>query len=398
VNFFGHVSRDRFVTITLVTLLVVLPLLAAGSIAVAAGQCPAKQLPNPSGKYAIGSIVLPIQRLHGTGTSRQVQLWYPAQPGTKGDRAHYVPDPQVVRALRSARFLDQADCVFDLWQSMLLPTMPNAPIASRHFPFVIVSPGAGMPRFTYTFFAEQLAADGYVVATVDFGEGGALVRDGKLLNEGPQIESEADYDKYAHEMALHISDVLDQLAFRPSPLGPRLVRSIAGHIDRSLIAAIGHSLGGAASLNACEADPRIKACVDMDGAVQNPVAAQGIKTSALILLSKPEYTDAELIKKGSDRTKWKAHGAKRLADLAALVSRPGPDAWIISIRETGHLSFSDAPYTMPTTLTRFGGTYLDPHRTLTVTTRIIERYLQHAFNDAPFSVDGIPEASVQASR
>jgi len=92
--------------------------------------------------------------------------------------------------------------------------MPNAAIASGHFPLVIVSPGAGMPRFSYTFFAEQLAADGYVVATVDFGEGGALVRDGKLLNEGPQIESEADYDKYAHEMALHISDVLDQLAFR----------------------------------------------------------------------------------------------------------------------------------------------------------------------------------------
>jgi len=124
------------VTITLVTLLV-LQLLVAGSAAVAAGQCPAKQLPNPSGKYAVGSVVLPVQRLHGTGTSRQVQLWYPAQPGTKGDRAHYVPDPQVVRALRSARFLDQADCVFDLWQSMLLPTMPNAPIASCHFPFVI---------------------------------------------------------------------------------------------------------------------------------------------------------------------------------------------------------------------------------------------------------------------
>jgi dienelactone hydrolase len=382
-----------------VMLLAVLPLFVAGSVpALADGHCPAKPLPSPSGKYAVGSVVLPVQKLNGTGTSRQVQLWYPVQPRTKGNRAHYVPDPQVIRVLHSVRFLDQADCVFDVWQSMLLTTMANAPITSGQFPFVIVAPGAGMPRFSYTYYAEQLAADGYVVATVDFGEGGALVRDGKLLAEGPVINNETDYDKYAHEMALHISGLLDDLAFKSAPREPSLVRNIAEHIDRSRIAAIGHSLGGAASLNACQADPRITACVDMDGAVQNPVAAQGIKTSALVLLSKPEYTDEELIKKGSDPVKWKAQGATRLAGLAHLVSQPGPDAWIISVRRTGHLSFSDAPYTMQTTLTRFGGRYLDPQRTLTITTIIIEGYLKHAFNNAPFSVDSIPEASVQVLR
>lgn len=379
---------------------ILLLILAYCAPSVAAATCPAKPLPAPTGKYTVGTIVLPVQKLHGTGTSRQVQLWYPAQPGPRHNAAHYVPDPTVVRVLRSAGFLDQAGCVFDLWTSMLLPADTNVPIANapEKFPFVMLSPGAGMPRFSYTFYAEQLASDGYIVGTIDFGEGGALVREGKLVAEGPPIQASADYDAYAQDMARHLSDVLNWFLDKPAELGPPLVRGIANRVDRNRIAAIGHSLGGAASLNACLADSRIKACVDLDGVPQNPVAAVGIKTSALLLLSKPEYTDAELIKKGRDPAKWRALGKKRLADLSQLIRGPGADAWIISVNKTGHLSFTDAPFTMQTALTSFGGTYLDPQQQETTTTGIIERYFDHVFAHAKFSISNIHEASIQGSR
>lgn len=357
----------------------------------ASQSCPAVPLPAPTGPFAIGTTILPIERLHGTGTSRQVQLWYPAERAAGGEHAQYVPSPDILGALRSAQFLSQPECVFDLWHTMTLPAIMQAPVARGRFPFVMISPGAGMPRFSYSYLAEQLASDGYIVATIDYGEGGLLVQNGAVLNEGPDVKSESDYDGYAQNMASHLSEILDRL-LAASPGG------IAEHIDSARVAAVGHSLGGAASLDACRADRRITACVDMDGATQNPVGAEGIKTSALILMSHPDYTDAELVKKGRDPAKWKALGRQAQADMAKLVSAPGPDAWVVSIAKTGHLSFSDAPCTMQTTLTRFGGTYLAPRHTLELTARAIEGYLQHVFSRAPFLPGQLPEVTVVAIR
>ena len=72
-----HPFGYRFAKIASAMLRAVLALMVAGSVpALADGHCPAKPLPAPSGKYAIGSVVLPVQKLNGTGTSRQAQLWY----------------------------------------------------------------------------------------------------------------------------------------------------------------------------------------------------------------------------------------------------------------------------------------------------------------------------------
>jgi pimeloyl-ACP methyl ester carboxylesterase len=364
-----------------------------------ANPCPVHDLPHPTGKYPVGTSVLPVQQLKAIGTSRQVQLWYPATSNPHGRAAAYVPDPSILASLRSEKFLNLPDCVFDYWQTMTLPAKMNVPIARvPNVPFVLIAPGAGVSRISYSYYAEQLASDGYIVATLDFGEGGFLVQEGKLLAEGPSAKDESDYAKQAEHMAAHISDLLDEFLLQHDPPKSALVRRVVAHIDRNRLVAIGHSLGGAAALDVCLSDRRVKACIDLDGIPESPVAEQGIKTSALMLRSHPDYSDADLIRLHRDPVEWKAKGARIEAETAKLLASPGPDAWIISIHGTGHMSYSDAPYTMAGTLTRFGGSYLDPGRVLSITTGIVEEYLQHVFAGAAFSIARFPEATIQTSR
>src|ERR1700743_133889 len=85
------------------------------STAQPSSDCPFSPWPVPSGKYSVGTIILPVQRLHGTGSSRRVQLWYPAQPSSGHAPAGYVADKETLAVFRSEKFLEQPECVLDHW-------------------------------------------------------------------------------------------------------------------------------------------------------------------------------------------------------------------------------------------------------------------------------------------
>jgi dienelactone hydrolase len=292
------------------------------------------------------------------------------------------------------------DCVFAQWGSMKLAARLNASPARDvgKAPFLMIVPGAGLSRIIYSSYAQQFASDGYIVATVDFGDGGYLVSGGKPVVATLNANGEVDYARQAQEMAAHLSDVLDQALAQRGASPPTLVTQITADIDPLRIAVVGHSLGGAAALDACADDPRIKACVDLDGIPESPIAERGIRTSALMLRSSPDYSDADLAKLHRDRNTWEAMGDKIRNESAKLLSGPGPDAWIVSIHATGHLSYSDAPFTAPSALTSYGGTYLDAERILTITTGLVEAYCQHVFTNTRFSTAGFPEATIQTAR
>src|ERR1051325_9596724 len=205
-----------------------------------------------------------------------------------------------------------------------------------------------MPRNAYTMYAQQLASDGFVTATVDYGAYGFLVSGDKQLEEGPKDDNEQNFGLVAEDWASHITELLDEISGKRTP-ADKFEQEIAGIIDFNRIAAMGHSLGGEASLFACARDPRIHACVDADGGLDgSKLAASGIKSSALVLRSHPLYSDADLAKRHRTKEEFDKIGKKALADMQALFAQPGGDAWVISISGTGHLSFSDSPYTMPT--------------------------------------------------
>lgn len=364
-------------------------------------SCPFSPLPSPSGKFTVGTTILPIQHVHRTGSSRRVQLWYPAQPGSKAELAPYVPDKDALEVLRSQKFLDQPDCVFDAWAAQKTAAgYQSRPLATKQkFPLVLISPGAGMPRHAYTIYAQQLASDGFVTATIDYGPSGALTNAGRLVVEGPNEDSAAAFAIVAEDWADHISELLGELSGKHA-FSSDLEREIARLIDFQRIGAMGHSLGGEASLIACDKDSHIRACVDLDGGLNgSKLEASGVKTTALLLRSHPLYSAADLARRHRTQEEFDEMGKKSKAEMQALFSKPGGDAWVISIAGTGHLSYSDAPYTMPTTISRFGGTIIVPDRLYTIVVRMLESYFTHAFDKTQaFHADEYPELTLQVSR
>jgi pimeloyl-ACP methyl ester carboxylesterase len=57
------------------------------------------------------------------------------------------------------------------------------------------------------------------------------------------------------------------------------------HTDTAHVAYVGHSLGGAASLQACHDDPACVGAADLDGTPYGPVAVTGLAAPFLLLSS-----------------------------------------------------------------------------------------------------------------
>jgi dienelactone hydrolase len=364
-------------------------------------ECPFSPIPAPTGKFSVGTLVLPLQRLNGTGTSRRVQLWYPAEGSSSAEFAGYVPDPQALEVFRSVKFLDQPECVFENWGKLKTAARERAkPLSAKNkFPLIIISPGAGMPRSAYTAYAQQLASDGFVVATVDFGSYGFLVSGNKALEEGPKEDNAGSAEIAAEDWAAHISELLDEISGK-RPAVDEMEQAILTIVDLTRIAAMGHSIGGTASILACEKDSRFRACINADGGLDfTRLAVAGIRGTALFLRSHPLYSAADLAKRHRTQEEFDKMGKKALAETQALFSKSGGEAWVLSIDGTGHMSYSDAPYTMPTTISRFGGTIIEPGRLFKIVIRLMETYMEHEFDPSkPFQPNEFPELKLQVSR
>jgi len=356
-----------------------------------ADTCPVSELPAPIGPFALGTTVLPTEAFaSGTRPSKfQVQLWYPAEKDPRGTTTPYVSD-SMRRLMREQRYYDQPDCVYDAWGRMRTHAFLDVPASpERAFPLIVFLPGEGVSRSSYVSLAEQFASDGNVVATIDF------VHDGFMfpLDDTPDAGGEADAAAAVKEWAQDASGFLDKLL--ASEAAYKLPQNVWSHIDHAQIAAVGHSLGGAAALQVCQTDSRVRACVDMDGTVFGEVAEKGLRTGALVLLSHVDHTDEELKARGRTREQLEAMGKQRTVEWQRVLVPAGGSVWVMKVKGTGHFTFSDGPFTMPTTITRFGGSLIDPKRGLLVITGTIEAYLKSVFAPGPaFDPAQYPEATV----
>src|SRR5262249_50130031 len=146
-----------------------------------------------------------------------------------------------------------------------------------------------------------------------------------------------------------------------------LITDIFKKFDPRKVAVMGHSQGGAAALEAARRDKRIKAVINLDGVPLGYVFDHGISTTALVLRSHVDYSDDDLARLHRTRAQWDERGRAALAEMQRLLSVPGGNAWVISIKGTNHSSFGDAPFTMPQVISHWGGKIMEPHRFLNLT-------------------------------
>jgi len=353
----------------------------------------ATTIPAPTGPHRIGTTIYqfadssrtdriaPLPRRYRTIV---VQLWYPTD-ANRGARAPYIPDRALLAAMRSAGYYDTDSATIMSWAHIDTHALLNvAPARSEPLPLIIFSEGQGVARSNYTTFIEDLASHGYIVAAIDHPYGGfTVLDDGRVLTAasdtigGDSDEAEARrVDDWARDDSL----VLSRLTSGAGE--PALVaRSLQPDIDAARVGAMGHSLGGAAAFEMCRRDSRIRACVNMDGAMFGTVADSGIGRPVLMLRSHPDYSDADLAKRGRTRKAWDAMGASIKASIdSILAKRLDAPSYVVSILGTGHMSYSDAPFVMPTTITRFGGTVIDASRGFEImsayTRAFLDRYVR----------------------
>lgn len=250
--------RFRFLTVVAVLLL---------GLATPASAAESAALLRPEGRYPIGS-----RTLHLTDTSRadpwvpserrelMVSLWYPAFP--IGERAEYLTAAESAATVKGLGL----DLPADALQRVGVHARKDAPAlppAGRGWPLVLLSPGAGNSRTTLTTLAENLAANGFVVAAIDHAYEAYNVEfpGGRLLQ---CLACQAPGEPWPTAMenrAKDISFVMDTVLGQRSP-----------RIDRTRVGMAGHSAGGGATAFTMAADRRVKAGVSLDGPLSRPVA------------------------------------------------------------------------------------------------------------------------------
>ncbi|OEJ96158.1 alpha/beta hydrolase family protein [Streptomyces thermolilacinus] len=287
-------------------------------------------LPRPTGAFPTGR-----ETLHLVDRSRadlwvperrrelMVDMYYPAR-SSAGTPAPYA-DPREARLLLEGVPDSHPDAADKLTATRTHSVAGALPQRGKH-PLVVLSPGFGLPRYTLTTVAEDLASRGYVVALVDHAHEsrGTVFPGGRVLTcvACEEAETLEDMRKATVQRGQDISFLLDRLT------GPRPAWRYASVIDRKRIGAAGHSLGGASAASVMARDARVRAGINMDGTFGDPVPADGLGGRPFLMLG--THTDMHL-PDGQDPT-WGE--AWRNLD--------GWKRWL-SVEGTHHLTFSDAP-------------------------------------------------------
>lgn len=237
-------------------------------------------LPAPTGDRPVGSTPVYLK-----DTSRpdpwvpsvpyrelMVSLFYPAA-SAHGPKAQYLTSAESAALLQDSGL----DVPPDLLTGVVTHSVAGARPAGHHLPLVVLSPGYTKPRATLTALAEDLASHGYAVALVGhtYENTGTSFPDGHFAGcascEVPH--DSAFWTKLELGRAADVSFVLDSLTHS----------RWASLIDASRIGMAGHSIGGASTIPAMVADPRIRAGIDIDGTTNVALTAPGLSRPFMFL-------------------------------------------------------------------------------------------------------------------
>ena len=309
---------------------------------------PVISMPKPTGKHKIGTSIhhwIDQEReewfTDDPNDFRQImiQLWYPAKLGEKNKRAPYL-DRIDLRAETMAKAGGFPKFLIQHLELTKTNSYLNLFIENNAtpMPIVIVSHGITGTRHIHTALAERLASHGYLVVGVDHSYDANLTifPDGSSANYRSEITGHADSvrirEKQINTRTADISFIIDQLYDIQSGKIKHLAN---GYLDLNSIGVAGHSYGGGTSTFAAHKDARIKSVLILD-AWLNPLPKNIIYNGIdqpILYMGRPNWDDSDY---PSNNT---------LVDTLMKNTR-GPNHHI-TIKETRHLNYCDAPLFSP---------------------------------------------------
>lgn len=275
-------------------------LVGLGVTAVVALAFPVFTLPTPTGDYPVG-----ITYLHLVDNSRMdpfldaaprprelmVKVYYPAAPDTSLPVAPYFNGSSALIRLLTAHY-NMPDFILDHLALVKTHSREGAPFSDAQptYPLILFSHGAGTSMEDHTTTSEDLASHGYIVAAIDH----TYVSMGTVFPDRVVSEREAttmfDVSEPAAPITQIMADdtrfVLDELTamndVRPTSI-------FAGRLDLDHVGAMGHSVGGAVAYNLAINDSRVKAAVNLDGAVYVMPNGGADTVAPLLMLANDQY-------------------------------------------------------------------------------------------------------------
>lgn len=223
------------------------------------------ELPNPTGPYSVGRLEevwtdndRPETHTADATDSRQVGvvMWYPAVDDS-GEPATYLPrHNEMADAMRESGEVNPIAA----WglQFVRGHAHEGADVDSSEtsYPVVLLSPGNATNVEFYGSMAEDLASHGYVVVGVNhpYQVAAAKLADGSLALYQEDVDVPAKID----ERLLDLRFVINRLEQEAENL-------LDSRLNLDSLGVMGHSNGGLAAVELCKADPRLDACLNIDG-------------------------------------------------------------------------------------------------------------------------------------
>ena len=342
------------------------------------------RLPMPTGEFGVGRDAAvwtdPSRGEAHTaapGDMRQVRAvaWYPTD-GSGATGGPYMSDVETIAdGLVASGELGPIEVVaLRAAGSNAVDGAPLSASAAR-WPVVILSPGNATNVEFYGTLAEELASHGYAVVGIDHPyqvtavallDGSVAVYEGDDRAPGQLTGPDGRAAKKIAERVADVRFVLDRLENGADGLAGLDGRAL----DLEHIAVVGHSNGGVAAAELCAGDPRVDACLNIDGML----AGGPFSAATPVAPSKPFMfltKEAEL------------HPV-----LRALFEAGGDQTYRVVVPAASHGAFADGPRFVPRFLPLDG----EADRTLRVTRGLAVAFLDHVLRGAPQTVLGKVDA------
>lgn len=244
------------------------------------------QLIKPTGQYPVGTIVYEwtdetreLQYSSHIGDKRTiiVQIWFPASVDSIDVIAPYSSLSKDYQNVKS--------------NSYLRPSFTNE---LKKAPLILFCPGRGTERFLYSTLIEDLASNGFIVASIDMpGIGYTIYKDGFVVKPSnefmpPKGMMAGPYEK------------VDEFFERPTEMGNQdlyfalkkitelnnsdISNRFNDKIDLQNIGIFGHSLGGRIAGEFASKNENVKAYISMEGVPPRKVRFNGEITIPTVML------------------------------------------------------------------------------------------------------------------
>jgi dienelactone hydrolase len=204
-------------------------------------------------------------------------------------------------------------------------------------PILLFSPGYSIPRFYYNVLASAIASEGFTVITIDHPEDTNIIvyPDGHAVYNNASILDSPTWDLYP--LAADTSFVIDQLS-NATAIAALLPRRGPRPFRTYRVAALGHSVGGAAAVVAASRDPRIRGAINWDGTIlgMSPPAGEPSSSSSSPQPSLPVRPMAQPVL-------FMSHQNFLDPTWTATWERLAGPKMIVYVENTTHYTFSDVP-------------------------------------------------------